>query len=371
MNMKNKSQRKPLYLQISDYILEEIREGALKPNQKVICGEELQKKFGVSKITTEKAYKILMEKGIIFRIPGKGTFIAENHEYNKPLSLGTKTIAFICPSLKSHNIINILSGAEAILSEHGHRFRLVITKGSFATQETLIRNLLNEGIDGMIIYPVEGKYYDEEILRMALSRYPLVLVDKHFPKIKTSYVISNNKEGCYLGTKRLLSQGHRNIAFFSSYSEESSTSIHDRIEGFRRAMTEAGILNWRSLVLDGFDEDVGTRLSYDQEHREIFIKRIKAFVEANRSITAAMAISPGNLSHVVNALRAMGHNTLSHIELAIFDMDEYLNFNRDPILSINQRSFEIGKKAAEILLNQIENPENIQEVVLDMDIKIV
>ena len=213
------SNRKPLYLEICDYVLQEIRDGKLKPNQKLISGEDLQKKFTVSKITTEKAFKVLMERGVIYRIPGRGTFIAEAGAVPpNSSSMETKTVAFVCSSLISHHTINILTGISEILSIQGHRLRLCFSFGSFERQEELLRGLAADKVDGIIINPVEGKYYDEEILRMKLSKFPFVLVDKRFSRIKTSYVISDNEAGSYIGTKELLKKGHRKIAFVTTYS---------------------------------------------------------------------------------------------------------------------------------------------------------
>jgi GntR family transcriptional regulator, arabinose operon transcriptional repressor len=363
--------RKPLYLEICEYILQEIQDGRFKANQKLVAGEALQKKFKVSKITTEKAFKVLMEKGVVYRIPGRGTFIADKQSAGGTLPVETKSIAFVTPSLISHHILNILIGIESVLSLQGHRLRLCLTNGSFERQEEILRGLRNDHIDGVVIYPVEGRYYDEEILRMKLSRFPFVLVDKHFNKIKTSYVISANAEGSYLGTKELIKRGHRKIAFVSTYSSASTSAIQERIEGFLRAMNEAGVPNPRDLVLQGFDEDVGTQLPHDTPHRKKLIERITEFLVRHRDITALLAISPGNLSHAVRALRGIDPAILkaSDIELAIFDLDEFLDFSRTALLTINQRSREIGKRAAEILLEQIEHPDRTQEVILDMDIK--
>lgn len=364
--------RKPLYLEICEYILQEIRDGKLKPNQKLISGEELQKLFTVSKITTEKAFKVLMERGIIYRIPGRGTFISDHENpARQSMPVEKKTIAFVTSSLISHHVINILTGIDEVLSAQGHKLRFCLTYGSFDRQEETLRGLMADRTDGVIIYPVEGKYYDEEILRMKLTKFPFVLVDKRFTKIKTSYVISDNFTGSYRGAKELLKRGHRGIAFISTYSSNSTSAIRDRIDGFMRAMVEEGIPDPERLVLQGFDEDVGTQLPTDPEHRRKLIGKIKSFLTENEGITAILTISPGNLSHVALALRELelADSEYAKIELALFDLDEFLDCSRTALLTINQQSREIGRKAAEILLHQISDPDRLQEVMLEMEIK--
>ncbi|WP_319560686.1 GntR family transcriptional regulator [Marispirochaeta sp.] len=370
-NSNTSKNRKPLYIQIYDYIQQEIAEERLKVHDRVYESKELQDLFNVSKITTEKAFKALMDNGLIYRIPGKGTFVSDLSSKRIPAFESKKCVVFVCPNFKSHHIINIIGGIESVLTSEGHRLQLVSTYGSFSQQESILNSLLNDQIDGMIVYPVEGKYYDEVILRMKISRFPFVLVDKHLEKIDTSFVISDNFTGSFQGTKELLNHGHRNIAFFSSYTAASSSSISDRINGFIKAMDEAGVPNPKNLVFDGFDEEVGSHLTYDLPHREKFIQKIRFFLEQHSEITALLAISPGNMSHVVRALRVIDPEIAKKLEIAIFDLDEFLDYSRTPLFCINQKSWEMGEEAARIILQQIKDPMTVQKKILDMEIKTI
>ena len=66
----------PLYITIQNYIKEKIASkqweaGAMLPTEK-----EFSKMFGVSRITVTTALRELVKDGIIYRIQGKGTFVA-------------------------------------------------------------------------------------------------------------------------------------------------------------------------------------------------------------------------------------------------------------------------------------------------------
>jgi len=367
-NISSKN-RTPLYKQIKDFIIGEIEKGNLKPNEKIYSGSTLREKFKVSKITTEKALQMLLEEGIIYRIPGKGSFVSGKQitgQKNEKLN-----IAFVCPHLKSHHVVNILIGLEEIICSHGHNLLLRVTKGSFNNQNEILHTLLGQKVDGIVLYPVEGKFYSDEIFRMKLTHFPFVLVDKMLDRVDTSYVISDNEEGSYLGTQELLKKGHSKIAFFSQYAPSSSSSIRSRIRGFVRALQDAGIDNPYHWIFDSFDEEVGVFLTYDEEHREKFIKDIRDFIQARPGVTAVMAVSPGNLSHVVRGLRAVDADFAKQVELVVFDIDEYLDISRTPMLSINQLSRKMGNEVARIILNQIENPQLIEKLILNMEIKTI
>jgi len=67
----------PLYSQIIEVILEAIREGKLKPEDRLPTQEELTKYFGVSLAPVKQALQELEELGVITRRQGLGTFVRD------------------------------------------------------------------------------------------------------------------------------------------------------------------------------------------------------------------------------------------------------------------------------------------------------
>jgi GntR family transcriptional regulator len=66
----------PLYIQIDEELRSTIRSGELSPLSQVPSEVELAERFGVSRMTARKALDRLVGDGILFRQPGKGTFVA-------------------------------------------------------------------------------------------------------------------------------------------------------------------------------------------------------------------------------------------------------------------------------------------------------
>lgn len=67
----------PLYVQLMNEIERDIQEGIYKAGDKIMTEAEMAKEYGVSLITIRKAVGSLMEKGLVVRKQGKGTFVTK------------------------------------------------------------------------------------------------------------------------------------------------------------------------------------------------------------------------------------------------------------------------------------------------------
>ncbi len=80
----NRSSIRPLYLQVKealeDWIVKNLREGALSPGDRLPSENELSEKLNVSTITIKRALDELRRQGMIQRIQGRGSFLMEQNK---------------------------------------------------------------------------------------------------------------------------------------------------------------------------------------------------------------------------------------------------------------------------------------------------
>ncbi|MDT8067823.1 MAG: GntR family transcriptional regulator [Terriglobia bacterium] len=72
----------PLYYQIRQSLLDQIRSEELKPGDAVPSEQAISAQFGVSRMTVRQALKSLADLGVIYSRRGKGTFVA-GHKLEK------------------------------------------------------------------------------------------------------------------------------------------------------------------------------------------------------------------------------------------------------------------------------------------------
>lgn len=68
----------PLYLQLKEIIKRQILQGDLKPGERIPSERELCRLYGVSRITVRQAVEAAVNEGLLYRQPGRGTFVAKS-----------------------------------------------------------------------------------------------------------------------------------------------------------------------------------------------------------------------------------------------------------------------------------------------------
>ncbi|WP_037870099.1 GntR family transcriptional regulator [Streptomyces sp. SPB074] len=67
----------PPYRQIAAVLERELRAGTPEPGKAVPSEKELTERFGVARNTARSALAVLREKGLIFTVPGRGSYVTE------------------------------------------------------------------------------------------------------------------------------------------------------------------------------------------------------------------------------------------------------------------------------------------------------
>lgn len=67
-----------LYQQVEDYIVRHIQDGTWPPGHRLPSEHELVSRFGMSRMTVNRALRDLVQQGRIVRVAGVGSFVAED-----------------------------------------------------------------------------------------------------------------------------------------------------------------------------------------------------------------------------------------------------------------------------------------------------
>jgi GntR family transcriptional regulator, histidine utilization repressor len=77
----------PLYLQVKRHILDNIGSGKWGTSARVPSENDIVKSFGVSRMTANRALRELRDEGVLVRVAGVGSFVADSHAHAHPLEI--------------------------------------------------------------------------------------------------------------------------------------------------------------------------------------------------------------------------------------------------------------------------------------------
>ena len=77
----------PLYLQVKQHILDNIGSGKWGTSARVPSENDIVKSFGVSRMTANRALRELRDEGVLVRVAGVGSFVADRHAHAHPLEI--------------------------------------------------------------------------------------------------------------------------------------------------------------------------------------------------------------------------------------------------------------------------------------------
>jgi GntR family histidine utilization transcriptional repressor len=84
---KSSASLQPLYLKVKRHILDNIGSGKWPASARVPSENDIVKSFGVSRMTANRALRELRDEGVLVRIAGVGSFVAERHARAHPLEI--------------------------------------------------------------------------------------------------------------------------------------------------------------------------------------------------------------------------------------------------------------------------------------------
>jgi GntR family histidine utilization transcriptional repressor len=77
----------PLYLQVKRHILDNIASGKWAASARVPSENDIVKSFGISRMTANRALRELRDEGVLVRVAGVGSFVADQHVHAHPLEV--------------------------------------------------------------------------------------------------------------------------------------------------------------------------------------------------------------------------------------------------------------------------------------------
>src|SRR5690554_69828 len=255
-------------------------------------------------------------------------------------SLSGNLLGVMIPDIRNPFYVDVLRGIEDV-AYHNNYAIIVCNFGQDETKEKMYLDILqSESIDGLIVAPVRED--DAKVISLVKSGLPLVCVDRGLVSVDVDVVLVDNVKGAFLAVDHLAKKGFKRIAYIAGKPEIPSSRY--RGEGYRKALESNGLMYDEGLV------------KYGDSSHESGVRLCAELLEMN---PRPDALFTGNNLITLGALETIHNLGLSipqEVGIVGFDDMPWSSSLNPSLTAVRQPAYEIGKRAAELLIHRISEP---------------
>lgn len=261
-----------------------------------------------------------------------------------------KIIAVIANDIRNPYYSEVMYAIQQRLIEENYQ-TIIFNSGDKEENMARLLKLIEELRCSGIIHLTVPSERSSTILREC--SIPIILINRMLKGFDTDVVTLDNYEAGYVVTRYLVEQGHTNIGYLKGPEESSSSFL--RFEGYQKAMKNYRFRLPKEAIFQGdLSMEVGRQCA----------EKFTSLREADRP--TAMIISNDLAAHgFIAGCILQGLRIPDDISVVSFDNNRFAAASEVPITTINCFGDEMGRKAAEVMLRRLKNPnKKIEKIIM-------
>lgn len=285
----------------------------------------------VGRISPETARRVEL---IAERLGYRGNTVARALRTGRTLIIG-----MVIPDIANLYQARIARGAEDALAVDGYSLLISSTDDNLERSRRQISAMISAQAEG-ILYGVAR--LDDAVLEEILdSGTPVVLFNRQAQEERVSAVLPDSRAGIRLAVHHLVELGHREIVHVAGPAGISSGVA--RKTAFDAALGEYG-LTGESEPAQRHTEKEGYRVA------QVLLDRVPG-------ATAVIAANDRLALGAIDALRARGLDCPGDVSVVGFNDMPYADRVTPPLTTIRVPQYDLGYRAASLLLERIKDPD--------------
>lgn len=264
-------------------------------------------------------------------------------------------IGVVVPEFITFFFPEIIIGIQEVVDKLGYQVLISQSNESSSLESKNVRMLEESMVEGMIVSVAKNSRNIEQYQRLINERMPIVFVNRVISELNASQVVIDDQKWAFKVTEHLIKCGYRRIAHLAGNEHLSVTK--ERMQGYLDALAAYDIPVNENLIM---------YVGVQQERAKIGVDYLMSLKERPDAI---FAINDPVAVGCMLELKKRGMRIPEDIAVA--------GFSESPIgrimelTSVFQPTFEIGRKAAGLLLKQIKDYDAPAEtIILDAKLNI-
>jgi LacI family transcriptional regulator len=264
------------------------------------------------------------------------------------VSRSTMTVGLVVGDIENPFFASAARGLSDVLDPRGYTVLLANSDESADREQRSVEALRDRRVDGLVVVPaeIESAPHLEQVVAAGTS---LIQLDRAVRGLATDAVLVDNEVGARRAVEHLLALGHRRIGIVSDRPQVSSSA--DRLEGYRRALHDAGVTP--DPALESFGGSTQAE-GYAAAHR-----LLSSPAQPSAVFTANNFMTVGTLL----AIRGLGLQVPDDIALVGFDDLDWTTLVEPAVTVIRQPVTALGRSAGERLLARLQGDASPPQVI--------
>ncbi|GHU72065.1 LacI family transcriptional regulator [Clostridia bacterium] len=266
--------------------------------------------------------------------------LARGLKTNRTYNLGVLLDDELGDSLTHTFFAVVLNAFRRAAERHGYDITL-INRNMGDEPLSYLHHCKHRNLDGICLMCVD--FANPEVLELTRSDIVSVSIDHPFDGI--AGVNSDNRGGMRLLVDHVVEKGHRKIAYLHG---TPSFVTDERVSGFRKAMSDAGVsVREEWLIPSHYHSTV---------HAYETVRRLFSPDYSAEKPTCLLMTDDVCALGALDAIRSLGMLVPQDVSIAGYDGVEMIQKIHPRLTTIQQNTHWLGTRAAELLLERIENP---------------
>lgn len=318
--------------------------------EKEITIYDIASKLNISIATVSRALK---DDPVVNKKTKKKVFQAaeemsyrSNHFARNLRNQKTETIGVIVPKLNSHFMSSVIAGIESVANNKGYNLIISQSSESLAKEIASAKTMFNNRVDGLL---VSLAYDTENLSHFEIFRkknIPVIFFDRVMSDDYYTHIIIENKKVAYEATKHLIEQGCKKIVHISANSKQNV--YKERLAGYKLALEDNQIkFEKKNVIFGNLSMEAG-------EAAAALIMKMKPLPDG---------VFVANDNCAVGCMLALKHAGIQipkDIAFVGFNNDAVAKVIEPNLSTINYPGYEMGKVAANNLINHLNGTSTIQ-----------
>lgn len=271
----------------------------------------------------------------------------------------TNTLGVIVPEIALHFFSSTISAMQEEAARHGYSIMICQSLESYETEKQNLHMLVSNRVDGLFISTSSATTDYEHIRNIIEKDIPVVMFDRVAEDLPVSKVVVDDHDGAFRATSHLINTGCKRIAYIGG---PAGFYISDqRKQGYLDALRQSNIEPVEHLIVHCHELQ---REPADQ------IKRLLDLPEGERPDAFFCFNDP----IAVTALQRIKERSIKipdEISIIGFTNEPVSAFIEPSLTTVSQPSYEMGRKAISLFIEQKQDPDNFVPVLAVMKTELI